>query len=195
MKRSLGEPRGLRLRRDGRAQPKGSGAVTVDCHTESSRSIRRAILIVPEVVEREMLMFTCLRSFVSFNTRGGLLLPLVAPQRGRSRYTKKKTRGKETWPVLFSFFGQVFGREKDTFTAVPSHLYYILREVLKNSCRATVEHGRLTRPGKKLPPVKVGRPILAEDCHTFVEAWKYLILECFPVLYIQYRLLFSLAHT
>ncbi|CAN0444606.1 unnamed protein product, partial [Laminaria digitata] len=50
---------------------------------------------------------------------------------------------------------EVFGREEDTFTAVPSHLYYMMREVLKNSCRATVEHGRLTRPGEKLPPVKV----------------------------------------
>lgn len=50
---------------------------------------------------------------------------------------------------------QVFGREEDTFTAVPSHLYYMMREVLKNSCRATVEHGRRTRPGEKLPPVKV----------------------------------------
>lgn len=49
----------------------------------------------------------------------------------------------------------MFGREEDTFTAVPSHLYYMMREVLKNSCRATVEHGRLTRPGEKLPPVKV----------------------------------------
>ena len=49
----------------------------------------------------------------------------------------------------------MFGREEDTFTAVPSHLYYMMREVLKNSCRATVEHGRRTRPGKKLPPVKV----------------------------------------
>lgn len=51
---------------------------------------------------------------------------------------------------------QVFGRAEDTFTAVPSHLYYMIREVLKNSCRATVEHGRRTRPGEKLPPVKVG---------------------------------------
>ncbi|CAB1096941.1 unnamed protein product [Ectocarpus sp. CCAP 1310/34] len=50
---------------------------------------------------------------------------------------------------------EVFGRAKDTFTAVPSHLYYILREVLKNSCRATVEHMRRTRPGEKLPPVKI----------------------------------------
>ncbi|CAN0106434.1 unnamed protein product [Ectocarpus sp. 6 AP-2014] len=50
---------------------------------------------------------------------------------------------------------EVFGRAKDTFTAVPSHLYYILREVLKNSCRATVEHSRRTRPGEKLPPVKI----------------------------------------
>ncbi|CAM9200874.1 unnamed protein product [Ectocarpus sp. 8 AP-2014] len=50
---------------------------------------------------------------------------------------------------------EVFGRENDTFTAVPSHLYYILREVLKNSCRATVEHSRRTRPGEKLPPVKI----------------------------------------
>ncbi|CAM9984156.1 unnamed protein product, partial [Discosporangium mesarthrocarpum] len=37
---------------------------------------------------------------------------------------------------------QVVGRMEDTFTTVPSHLYYILRELLKNSCRATVEHHR-----------------------------------------------------
>lgn len=55
----------------------------------------------------------------------------------------------------YDFRVQVFGREQDTLTAVPSFLYYILREVLKNSCRATVDHGHLTRPGEKLPPVKV----------------------------------------
>ena len=61
-------------------------------------------------------------------------------------------------------FCQVFGRAEDTFTAVPSHLYYIIREVLKNSCRATVEHGRRTRPGEKLPPVKVGLEGLSFGC-------------------------------
>lgn len=44
---------------------------------------------------------------------------------------------------------------KDTFTAVPSHLYYIMKELLKNSCRATVLHGLARHPGEELPPVKV----------------------------------------
>lgn len=57
--------------------------------------------------------------------------------------------------ALFFIHFQVYGREQDTFTAVPSHLCYIIREVLKNSCRATVEHGKKTKPGEKLPPVKV----------------------------------------
>lgn len=39
-----------------------------------------------------------------------------------------------------------------TFTYVPSHLYYMLCETLKNACRATVEHhGDL--PEERLPPV------------------------------------------
>jgi hypothetical protein len=61
---------------------------------------------------------------------------------------------------------QVVGSRDHTFTAVPSHLYYIMCELLKNSCRATAVHaGALgedgsrrdesVRAGLLLPPVKV----------------------------------------
>lgn len=42
----------------------------------------------------------------------------------------------------------VHGNEKDTFSYVPSHLYYIVMELLKNSMRATMEfnHGKSKIP-------------------------------------------------
>jgi pyruvate dehydrogenase kinase 2/3/4 len=51
---------------------------------------------------------------------------------------------------------KLFGNPGRTFTAVPSHVHFIISELLKNSCRATVEHWR-ARSGKAslLPPVKV----------------------------------------
>ncbi|CAM9437294.1 unnamed protein product [Choristocarpus tenellus] len=51
---------------------------------------------------------------------------------------------------------QLLGRPEDTFTTVTCHLYYILYELLKNSCRATVEHSRSKNgPGAPLPPVRM----------------------------------------
>lgn len=49
---------------------------------------------------------------------------------------------------------QVLGQTDTEFTYVPVHLEYMLSELLKNSCRATVEHA--TKQGRKdLPPIQV----------------------------------------
>jgi len=47
----------------------------------------------------------------------------------------------------------VLGSKSQTFTYVPDHLFFILNELLKNSCRAVIEqHANL---GMGLPPIKV----------------------------------------
>ena len=49
----------------------------------------------------------------------------------------------------------IIGRKDLNFTYIPSHLYYCLFELLKNSLRAVVEsHGAFN----DLPPIKVRRP-------------------------------------
>jgi len=52
---------------------------------------------------------------------------------------------------------QVYGSKNDVFTAIPTHLYHILTELLKNSCRATILHHKLTSNiGSGVsPPIKV----------------------------------------
>lgn len=52
------------------------------------------------------------------------------------------------------------GRLDLTFAYIPTHLHYILLELLKNAMRATAEHYSGYLMGKKWPPVKV---IIADD--------------------------------
>jgi len=42
-----------------------------------------------------------------------------------------------------------------TFTYVPSHIHYCITELLKNSCRATVEHHRANGGDGEIPPVRI----------------------------------------
>jgi pyruvate dehydrogenase kinase 2/3/4 len=70
-----------------------------------------------------------------------------------------KYAAEETRYLCHSYYGIapevniICPHPKETFTYVPSHLHYILCELLKNSLRATVEfHGYDTDP---LPPVEV----------------------------------------
>ena len=52
---------------------------------------------------------------------------------------------------------ELYGRTDLTFSYIPSHLYYIMFEVLKNSLRAEAEHHGVNNV---MPPVKVRVPAM-----------------------------------
>jgi len=54
-------------------------------------------------------------------------------------------------------------RETNNFTYVPHHLHYMVGELLKNACRATVKRHIESKSSEKIPPIKIVIVKGAED--------------------------------